>query len=433
VKGRPRFAAALVTLLVAAAGARVAVLLALDPHTWVAGSDTPYYVTQGWLLAHGQAPVFAAVAPGYIWVVAAAWRCFPQAPQPAPAEAIPVGLLTVVRAAQVVLSVAMAGVVALLARRASRCDRAALLAATGLALAPGQVLEPFRVLTETMFLLLLVVGVSLWSVRDDRSARRQILAGLVLGFAALVRPVVLGVPLALAGMELSSRRSARRWRAAAFLLAVAVPLLPWSVSLRRHTGSWAPAGLAANLWIGAVGDGRWHGAKAMDARRSRFAGGPDDYFGEVIDAFRASPGGWLVRRTRNLAGALLQPHFAPEVPGPSTRAEVAHWWRTDRSPAALLAVLATPAALAKGGLYAFHLLALAGGLAGLLRWRSRWRDLVPVWVIVLYFPLVHVFLTATPRYLLPLQPALWVGVGLLLTPPAAADSTATAATRGEGA
>ena len=65
-------------------------------------------------------------------------------------------------------------------------------------------------------------------------------------------------------------------------MSFAVVVAPWSLSLHHQTGAWLPSGFLANLWIGAVGDGSWHGGDAADARRDQFANGPDDYLGETV-------------------------------------------------------------------------------------------------------------------------------------------------------
>ena len=46
------------------------------------------------------------------------------------------------------------------------------------------------------------------------------------------------------------------------------------------------------------------------------------------------------------------------------------------------------------------------------------RQLLPLWTTILYFPAVHLLLTALPRYLFPIEPALWIAVGLFVSDPA---------------
>ena len=424
---RRRFAGAAAAIVLAGAAARVAVLLALDPTTWVAGSDSTFYLAQGWLLAHGEAPLFTTVSPGYTWLIALVWGLFPTTPMPDSSGSAPVVLLTIIRVVQIGCSLGMVVAATGYACRLSGRDRAALVTCAGLALGPAFVLEPFRILTETLFLALLALGLLLWSTSRRGLSPALIAAGLVFGAAALVRPVVLGLPVVLAAWEwFQGFGLLRRRRAAIFLLAVAVMLVPWSVSLRLRTGSWTPPGLSSNLWIGAVGDGTWHGRDATDALRQRFAGGSEDYFGETLGQIRRTPGRWLQIRIRNLGEALAQPHFVSQIPGPSTRRALASWWRGGRDPGSLVALLTAPPVVLKIALYGAHWFALTAGLAGLIRWRSRWRELTPLWACILYFPCVHFFLTALPRYLLPMQPALWIAVALLFQPPADSSPTTSA-------
>jgi hypothetical protein len=106
-----------------------------------------------------------------------------------------------------------------------------------------------------------------------------------------------------------------------------------------------------------------------------------------------------------------------ELPGPSTRRAVVDWWRSSRRPGDLVTLAVTPLVVLKLTFFAAHWLALLGGVAGLVRWCRHWRQLLPLWTTILYFPTVHVVLTALPRYLFPIEPALWVAVGLLVADP----------------
>jgi 4-amino-4-deoxy-L-arabinose transferase-like glycosyltransferase len=408
----------LVALLAAGAMARLGVMIGLDPTTWVAGSDSPFYAAQGWRLAHGMTPLFPPVSPAYTWLVAAAWSCCPAMPLPQPSDAIPAAVLTIIRVVQILASLAMVWAAIVLVRRWTSNDRAALVTGAGLAFGPAFLLEPFRILTETAFMSLLYVGLLLWSIRQREQWWPSLTAGLVFGLAALTRPVVMLLPAALVVSELCARRDRLRGRrAAAFLVSFTVVAAPWSFSLHHQTGSWLPSGFFANLWIGAVGDGSWHGGDAADARRSQFADGPDDYLGETVAVIRDAPVGWFAVRARNFGAALLRPHFVSELPGPSTRRAVVHWWLSGRRPGTLMTLAVTPVVILKLIFFAAHWLALLGGLAGLVRWRHHWRELLPLWTTILYFPTVHLLLTALPRYLFPIEPALWIAVGLFVSDP----------------
>ena len=345
-----------------------------------------------------------------------AWTFFPGAPCPASADTIPVALLTAVRVVQAALGAGMAAAASALALRLTGNSRAALVTAAGLAIGPVFVVEPFRVLTETLFLALLTAALLLY-VRAPEQPAAEVPVGIALGLAALTRPVAAALPLALALLLWTSGTGPRRRRALALLLAFGATMAPWSLSLRRQTGSWLPQGLSANLWIGAIDDGRWQGSAALDALRARFPDGPDAYAGEVAARIRATPGAWLGTRARNFLSSLGQPHFAPDVPGSSAKRALSHWWNGDRGLSTLARSLSGTGALLKLALYGWHWLALAAALAGSWRWRRRWRELAPLWAVILYFPAVHLFLTALPRYLFPIQPALWVVAALAVISP----------------
>lgn len=409
----------LLALLAAGTILRLAVLVSLDPLTWLDGSDAVYYLRQGWRIAQGEAPVLGPVAPAYTTVVALGWMWNVDAPAPAGVDGMPPPLLAGLRVLQILLSTGMVAAATALAARWSGSWRAAGVSCAGLALGPVFVVEPFRILTETLTLALLTAGMWAWARGGGRSRMRDVVAAALLGLAALTRPVVAGLALLVAGRQiLEWRRDRDRGeRAIVLVVMLAVLLVPWSFSLRAHSGRWTPPGLASTLWIGAAGDGTWRGAEATDELRDEFAGGPDDYLGETFDIVRRDPGRWLAVRLRNLGASLLRPHLVADVPGPSTRTGLRRWWRQDRGAAAFGELVATPAHLSKLALYAAHWLGLAMGAVGLVRWRRHRRRLGVLWIWVLYFPLVHLVLTATPRYLLPIGPALWIAAALAVVAP----------------
>lgn len=405
---------AVLSVLLLSLAARLLVVAVVDPQRWIEGSDSRYYVSEGWRLARDAGAVVPPVAPLYAYGLALAWLPWGDAPSPGTAGEIPPGLLTAVRLGQVALSMTMLGATTWLAWRLAHSRRAALVTALGLGLGPAFVLEPFRILTETLALSLLALALAAW-VAPRRTPTRALVAGVLFGLAALTRPITFGLPWLLA---LHAAWTSRAWRHALAMLAVLMlVVLPWVAGLRHATGRWWPQGFESNLWIGAVGDGVWIGSRESDRLRERFAGGPDDYLGEVARAVRERPLEWAARRTRNLATALARPHFASDIGGPAFFTALERWMAGDAGPGPVLAVLAHPSSVTKVVLYAAHWLALAAGGIGLWRARRRVPGTGPLIAVALYFVGVHVFLTALPRYLLPIQLPLWLGVGFVAAPP----------------
>lgn len=414
VSEQGRFA---IVLLATALVARLSVVAFFDPFLWVDGSDAPYYLREGWRLLHGQLPWWPPVAPLYAQWLALSWLPYYSSPFPTDTTMIPVGLLAGVRVWQVAASVVMVAALACLAWRLCGRRRAPVVVVIGLGLGPAFVLEPFRVLTETMALMWLGLAL-LWWAAPGRTAARAALTGLAVGLAALTRPVMFGLPwvLALHDWGVTRRAPVGARHHGALLLAVClVVVMPWVVTLRMTTGHWLPHGFGANLWIGAVGDGRWMGTSTMDERRREFEGGPDDYLGEVSRVVQERPLAWLATRASNLGAALVQPHFAQELGTRSVRAVVLAWWHGDTTPGELAQAVGDRAGLTKLMLYAWHWTALVLGLGGLCVVRSRERYAVQgLALVAAYFLAVHLLLSASPRYLLPTQLPLWIGVALLV-------------------
>jgi 4-amino-4-deoxy-L-arabinose transferase-like glycosyltransferase len=401
-----------IALIACAVVARLAVVASLDPLTWVDGSDAPYYLRQAWTLARDPQGI-PPVAPAYVGALSLAWRAVPGAPRPDRVETLPRGLLAGVRLAQVAASVGMIVALAGLAGRLTGRRRHAAIVAAGLGLGPALVLEPFRILTETLALASLAAALAAW-LWPARTTGRAATAGLLWGLAALTRPVLFGLPWLLVACDVwRAAPAARGARARQGLLALACCALvvsPWVLSLRSASGRWIPQGFAANLWIGATGDGRWLGAARTDAQRQTFRGGPDDYLGETGRIVRTDPLGWLATRARNLGLAVVQPHFASDMGGVSVRAAAGGWLRGDASFGALVQALAGTSGLAKLALYLWHWIGLLFGVAGLWLARRRVHEAVPLLLVAAYFTGVHALLTALPRYLLPVHLVLWIGV-----------------------
>jgi 4-amino-4-deoxy-L-arabinose transferase-like glycosyltransferase len=297
-----------------------------------------------------------------------------------------------------------------LAQRLAGNDRAAALAALGVALGPAFVMTPFQILTESLFTMLVVLAILLY-VRAQRSPTGAgvTAAAVVFGLAAMTRPVVWLLPMALAVhlMALRGRRRGLRW-ASVLLGGYLVTLAPWHAYLYAATGSPMPQGLLANLWLGATGEGRWTGRQAMDDRRRRFQGGDEDYANEALAAIRANPLGWARLRATRMAEAVLQPHGTQDLTGPPVKSAIASVVRGDAPPRVLWPHAASGTFWLKAAIYAFHYAALLLGAVGMWQVRHAWRDWFGPYAIIVYLCLVHGALTVLPRYLFPATPFLWI-------------------------
>src|SRR5664280_2027034 len=92
------------------------------------------------------------------------------------------------------------------------------------------ILQAPLILTETFFTFLVVLALLLWVVGQQRKSWRLFaLAGLLLGAAALVRPVFLYLPVVLVVMALLARK-----RALIPVVMIALSVVPPAVWLVRN-------------------------------------------------------------------------------------------------------------------------------------------------------------------------------------------------------
>jgi 4-amino-4-deoxy-L-arabinose transferase-like glycosyltransferase len=152
------------------------------------------------------------------------------------------------------------GIVWVSARLAARFwgQKVAVLSALILAVWPTLVMYPTILASELPFLFLTLLALDLWTVPWLGLAARGLLAGLVLGLAALVRPQALLLPLVYAGGLVLMHRAGR----AALLeqircvvlagIAMAVVVAPWT--WRNHQLYGEPVLISSNggitLWMG---------------------------------------------------------------------------------------------------------------------------------------------------------------------------------------
>jgi hypothetical protein len=404
--GRP----ALLVLLGVSLLLRLLVPVLLGPYEWFAGGDGPWYVQLGWAMANGAHPSPPRTAgPVYPLVLGGIWQAFPGHPSPAEAMAIPVAYLTTVRLVQALVGTATVALVFALARRLDLGPAPSLAAAAAVGVGPAFVIEPFMVRTETLFIAALA-GLAILQVRCQRGPTpgRCAAAGAAAALVALIRPLMLPLPIALALLIVADHRSRQASRGALALVAAAALLLaPWHLWLHRETGLWLPEGFGANLFIGAQGRGapleraEFHDLADDLTRRGR------GYLGGAVDLIAERPLDWLASRGWNFATAVAQPHGTSDLGGPSVKAALAGWAAEDRSARGLWQVLATRGFALRVAIYGAHYAALVFGLAGAwLTWGARpWR---PVHALLGCVALIPAILVVVPRYLFPAQTLLWV-------------------------
>jgi 4-amino-4-deoxy-L-arabinose transferase-like glycosyltransferase len=180
--------------------------------------------------------------PGYPFVLAAVYKLWPERAFGDHEVIAALVLNAALGAATVALTYA-------LARRAYD-ERVGLVAAAMVALFPSLVFFAGVTLTETAFTTLLLLGVWLIVVSDERRDVRIVaLAALVLGFATLVRGLALLAPLALVpyGWRIHGAWRPALLRAGVIAAAMLLVVAPWTI--RNYVESGSLVGISSNAGV----------------------------------------------------------------------------------------------------------------------------------------------------------------------------------------
>lgn len=299
---------------------------------------------------------------------------------------------------QVVMSVLTAWLIFVYARRLHG-DRIALVALGMYAVYPDLIIYPGMLLAETLFILLLVGGMTLLLPRERRSVAATAGAGVAFGLATLARATTQYFPPFVIGYLLWDERKSLRRRllhAAVFFAAFVAPIAPWSA----HASSVAGRFVAVYsdswhfVWIGnnAGADGTY--SELPPRLTTRDQGQRDSIAkAEAVAFVRERPG-------RALALALKK---------------VAIFWspKPDSGAAAYLGQItgAPLAYLLLGGAFFVMFPLAAFGLALTVNWRRH----IPFLLLAVYFTAIHAASHVGMRYRLPLVPFLlgYAAVGLV--------------------
>lgn len=404
---------ALTALLALALVLRLAYALSLDPLAPYEdqGGDMGWYLDVGYRFSRGDVDVVVPSGPVYLLFVGFWQQLLGRG----------AGAVIAIRIAQALLSTATIYFAFRMARRLIGDARAGLIAVGVLAISPVFVLEQAQILTETLYLFLVLGGLALFQaiagrVRDGEPipAGAAIGAGAVFGLATLTRAVFLLYPVALAIFLgwLGGRRGARL--AAALLAVYAAVVLSWTAYnwIRFKEVVIGAQGITSFAYMGARG---WSGPQELDARLLEDVPGHAEQDPSLnnrdpaliegtLRTIQADPLGYAWRRVSELGSAYLQPHGTVLFPGESIKALAQAWLQDDRSPGGLLRLVRGDWFGAKLTLYLFHYAALILGLAGIWLTRHRWPLMLPLAGLIAYLTLVHLVLMVTPRYLFPLEP-----------------------------
>lgn len=259
-----------------------------------------------------------------------------------------------------------------------------------------------------------LLWLGLWSTRrafEGRPTRWLVAAGILLGGATLTRVQWgLALPAVALWWTFSGERSERagRARGAALLVAVgAAVVLPWAVRNQARAGTWV--GLASQRWLPVAAgvlyptSGEWFLGPSETGRYRSAA--PRDW--EERERYWRSV---AVRAARDRCPEILWRKPIRNLSrlwglhGQAARWVEKGWWKGDARLARTLVIYDV------GGSAVMLLL----GIPALVS-RGRPED-VPVWFVLVAIHVVHLAANATPRFFVPMWPALALLTGRFLEP-----------------
>lgn len=417
LRPRPLIACAFALALIL----RLVYVLSLDPlaaYDPAAGSDSAWYLNNAYALVAGHDrpnPVTGEISVTDVSRLSSPPLYFVLIGVPQAALS-PAAAIIAVRVTQAILSAAVTLFGAGLAYRLTGRGGAGVIAAFALALHPALILESGQLLTETLYIFLVMGGLCLYveaTAGEGVRLRPLVLAAALFGLAALTRAVFVAFPVLLAGhLWWAGRKSSGGKLSLLFLAVFAAVVLTWTAYsvARWNRFVIAGEGLPAFLYIGAAG---WDNPEALDERLAAELGEEyleptsEDYVEAASATILADPLGYLRRRVGELGEAILQPHGTTLFPGASLRDLALGWVRDDRSLSGLIGLTQGNFFWYKLLLYLVHYTGLLAGIIGLWRCR-RARATMPLFTFILYTTLVHLVLQAIPRYLFPTMVVWWV-------------------------
>lgn len=398
---------ALVALILIALLLRLALVLVLDPSPDFSGGDTGWYMENGRdLVLTGKTAGPLPTAPLYPVFVGIVQAIIPG--QHSSGERYAYADMQTVRVIQAALGAMMCLFVFVLGSRLI-ARRAGWIAAYAAALSPALILEAGHVATEQMFLFLMLGALAYYATIHAQSTSRTIaLVGAMLGLATLTRAVFLLFPLGIVLHLFLTHRV--RWLrlSVALLVTYGAIVSTWTV---YNLIVWDRFVIGGEGLLSFVHQGAEGKASPEEYDASLGVTGPDDSANRqdrirsgIRDNVLEAPLSWAAHRVKELVAAYLQPHNTNYFPGASIRDAAQDWLRDDRTLRGLRDLTRIEAFWPKLALYLFHFAGLLLGGLGMLALRRRWRDLLPLHGVILYFTAIHFILLALPRYLFPMYP-----------------------------
>lgn len=289
------------------------------------------------------------------------------------------------------------GIIWVTARLAARfwSQQVAVLSAMILAIWPTLVMYPTILASELPFVFFTLLALDLWTHPRLGAISKPLLAGLVLGFAALVRPQALLLPLVYAaGLLLTSRVSLPallgQVRCVALAgIVMAIVISPWT--WRNHQLYGEPVLISTNggitLWMGNTPgtDGRYmvvpeHYSHLPENEKARVLGQ------KAVDYILQDPAAFAERAVRKLLILYTNESVGVGWNSPGIRQVFGATWehRLKR--------------MTQGSWALICLLAAAGIWSSLRRTGFRNTLFSPIMLSILYFTAIHMVVVSQERY-----------------------------------
>lgn len=292
-------------------------------------------------------------------------------------------------------------------------ERVGYVAGIVLALSPVMLREPSSILTESFYILFLLLGFWLYLEAVDKGKIWYfVLAGIVFGLATLTRATSLLFPLGLATqLLLIHLKDWKRGLYFAFVLIISYSLMAgtwtafnWLKYQRLVIGS---EQLTGAFWRGAVEtDGS---PRENDAQL-----GEQSYEEQAAEVIASDPNAYIKRRFAELLEAYLQPHGTLGLGGDSLKVMAEDWIRSGFSIEGFFSLINGEGFWPKLIIYLFHYIGLFGGILGMLLSWKQWRFSLALIGFIGYTTVLHFVLLALPRYIFPTYPIFWIFAAFFL-------------------
>lgn len=291
--------------------------------------------------------------------------------------------------------------------------RAAFTATIALATSISFTIEASPIRTEAVYIFFTLLALQLYiaGFLDEtqpplRRTLLLLLSAVVLGLAALTRPVLILFPLGIVIHMLIIKR----WRTIfLFLIAYAVILFSWTAYTSLYY-EWTVIGsnqLFPAIWRGAVeGDGSPAENDALLGSQTALE--------QTTNIVSNNPSAFIKRRFRELTYSYVQPHGTIAFGDESLKTLTSQWVNSGFSPSRLWQLLTGDGFIVKLLIYIWHYLALLGGLIGMWLTRKKWQISLVLIGFIVYTTLLHFVILALPRYIFPTYPFFWIFASVTL-------------------